>query len=156
MDLSQREKTWIIAALLIMLPLLFFRFVLSPLNDFSQGQQNAVSRMEEKIRQMDRFGQQLKHMERTRQDQSVSLSKRVDRLLKRQQLKARSRTIVDSSPDGRQRLVLKLEEVNLTELIKILYAIENATPVIAIKNIDINPAYKNKKRFRVSAAISSW
>jgi hypothetical protein len=77
-------------------------------------------------------------------------------LLRRHKIKSRSSTIVDNSADGRQSLVLKLDEVNLTELIHILYSVENASPVIAIKSIDINPAYKNKKRFRFSTALSSW
>ncbi len=156
MELNQREKTWILIALIILLPLLFIRFVLLPLGDYSRKQQKAVSRMENKIQQMDVLGQRLKHLEHTRSSQSGSLNKRIDRLLRQHQLKTRSRTIVDSNSNGRQRLVLKLEEVNLTELIKILYALENATPVIAIKNIDINPAYQNKRRFRISSALSSW
>lgn len=156
MELTQREKTWILLAVVILLPLLFMRLVLSPLNDYSQKQRSTVTRLQNKINQIDQMGQKLRHLERTRTSQTGSLSKRVDRMLRQHQLRTRSRTIVDSNPDGRQRLVLKLEEVNLTELIKILYAVENASPVIAIKSIDINPAYKNKKRFRVSCALSSW
>ncbi|MBT6614987.1 MAG: hypothetical protein HN745_12855 [Deltaproteobacteria bacterium] len=156
MELNRREKAWILAALLIFLPLLFFRFALLPLNDYRQEQRLAISRVESKIRQINRLGQELKHLEKTRKSQSTSLSQRVDRILRRHQLKSRSRTIVDNVTDGRQRLVLKLEEINLTELINAIHGIENTSPVIAIESIEINPAYQNKKRFRLSSALSSW
>jgi type II secretory pathway component PulM len=156
MELNQREKTWILAALMIFLPLLFIRFALLPLNDYRQKQRLAISRLEGKVRQINQLGQELKHLEKTKSIQSSSLSKRVDRILRHHQLKSRSGTIVDNITDGRQRLVLKLEEVNLTELINTLHGIENTLPVIAIESIDINPAYQNKKRFRLSSALSSW
>jgi len=156
MDLNRREKAWIIAALVIFLPLLFFRFALLPLSDYREKQQLTISRLEDKIRQINLLGQELQHLEKTRSSQSTSLSKRVDRILRHHQLKSRSGTIVDNITDGRQRLVLKLEEVNLTELINTLHGIENSLPVIAIESIDINPAYQNKKRFRLSSALSSW
>ncbi|MFH2128946.1 MAG: type II secretion system protein GspM [bacterium] len=156
MELNQREKAWILAAILILTPLLFFRFAFLPLDAYRQKQRVDISRIEEKIRQIDALGQELKHLERTRSSQSTSLSKDIDRILRQQQLKLRSRTLVDNDPDGRQRLVLKLEEVNLTELIQLLYNIENALPVIAIESININPAYQNKKRLRISSALSSW
>lgn len=156
MELTRREKTWMVVALMILLPLMFIRFVLFPLSDYSRRQSAAVIRLEEKIRQIDHMGQRLHHLERVRNNQTGSLSKRIDRLLRQHHLRTRSRTIVDTGSDGLQRLVLKLEEVNLTELTKILYAIENASPVIAIKNMELNRAFKNKRRFRVSAALSSW
>jgi hypothetical protein len=156
MELNRREKAWIIAALVIFLPLLFFRFALSPLGDYREKQRLTISRLEDKIRQINQLGQKLQHLEKTKSSQSTSLSKRVDRILRRHQLKSRSGTIVDNVTEGRQRLVLKLEEVNLTELINTLHGIENSLPVIAIESIDINPAYQNKKRFRLSCALSSW
>ncbi len=156
MELTQREKTLVVAALTILLPLLFFKLVLSPLNDYRQKQRVTVSRLDEKIRQIDHLGQELRYIEQNRKGQTISLSKKIDRLLRRHKIKSRSSTIVDNNADGRQSLVLKLDEVNLTELIHILYSVENASPVIAIKSIDINPAYKNKKRFRFSTALSSW
>lgn len=141
--------------MLIFIPLLFFRFALLPLNEYLQKQRLAIGHMENSIRQINRLGQELRHLERTRSNQSTPLSKRIDRILRQQQLKSRSRTIVSEDPNGEQRLVLRLEEVNLTELIKIIFSIENTSPVIAIESIDINPAYKNKKRFRLSSALSS-
>lgn len=155
MDLSSREKSLILIALLILLPLLFVRFILVPLNEYSDRQRSAVNRMEAKIRQVDLLGQRLKYLERNNNRQSGALKRRIDRILHQYRLRSRSRTIVDSNANGRQRLVLKLEEVNLTELIKVIYAIEHSLPVIVIKTIDINPAYKNKRLFRVSAALSS-
>ena len=156
MELNRREKAWILIALMIFLPLLFIRFALLPLNDYRQKQRLAISHLENKIRQINLLGQELRHLEKTRSIQSTSLSKRVDRILRHHQLKSRSGTIVDNITDGRQRLVLKLEEVNLTELINTLHGIEHTLPVIAIESIDINPAYQNKKRFRLSSALSSW
>ncbi|NQU64992.1 MAG: type II secretion system protein M [SAR324 cluster bacterium] len=156
MELNQREKTWIIAAIVIFLPLLFFRFALLPLNEYLQNQRLAISRLEDKIQQINTLGQELKHLAQTRRSQSAPLSKRIDRLLRQQQLKSRSGTIINGSSDDRQRLVLNLKEVNLTELVKIMFSIENTSPVIAIESIDINPAYQNKKRFRLSSALSSW
>jgi len=156
MELTQREKAWLAIAILVLTPLLFVRWVLIPLNDYSRQQRIAVSRAESKIKEIEMMGQQLQHLERNRNMQTGLLSEQIERLLQQNQLRDRSRTIVDTGSDSQQRLVLKLDDVNLTELVKLLYAIENALPAIAIKNIEIDRAFTNKKRFRVSASLVSW
>ncbi len=154
-ELNQREKLWILLALVVFIPLLAVRFVLQPIQEYQKNQSDRILNMEEKIDQINLFGQELMYLKRENKTRSVSLNKKIDGMLRQLRLKPRSRTIVEENPDGGQRLILKLDEVNLTELANIIYKIENAKPGIIIENIEINPSYQNKKLFRVSSALSS-
>ena len=156
MELNQRERILLFVAAVIFIPLLIFRFAVIPLHDYRQKQSTSIKSMENKIHQINQLGQELKHLELSRKNQTAPLSRRIDSLLRRHQLKTRSSTIVDNNAVGWQRLVLKLDEINLTELVQLTYEIEDSNPVIAISSIEINPAFQNKKRFRLSFVLSSW
>ena len=156
MNFNQREKLMLIGAIIILTPFLLYRFVLDPIRDYRNRQTSWIKNLESKEAQLHFLGQELKYLKRANQTHSASLNRRVDSILRIVKLKTRSRTVVETSPTGGgQRLVLKLDKTNLTELTRLIYRIENARPGILIENIDINPSYQNKKLFRISAALSS-
>ena len=156
MNLNQREKLLLIGAILILTPFLLYRFVLEPIREYQDRQTGLIKNLEMKNAQLHLLGQKLQYLTRANQTRSASLSRRVDVILRQTKLKTRSRTVVETSPTGGgQRLVLKLNSANLTELASLIYRVENTKPGIIIENIDINPSYQNKNLFRISAALSS-
>ncbi len=155
MQLTQREKLLILIATAILLPLIIIRFVLVPIHDYQTNLIVKIEKLEKNIDQLNLLGQELRYLKRDGRIKSISLSKKIDRILRQTNLKKRSRTIVEEQPAGGQRLILKLEEINLTELANLVYRIEHNKPGIIIESIDINPSYKNKKLFRISLALIS-
>jgi type II secretory pathway component PulM len=156
MNLNPREKLLLTGAILILTPLIIFQFVLNPIRDYQDRQSSWIKNLESKEAQLRLLGQELQYLNRANQTRSASLSRRVDAILRKVRLKTRSRTVVETSPPGGgQRLVLKLDKANLTELANLIYRIENAKPGILVENVDINPSYQNKNLFRISAALSS-
>jgi type II secretory pathway component PulM len=155
MSLNQRERTLLIVAIIILLPLLVFRFVLLPIKQHQDNLTTRIKTISRSIEQADLLGQELLFLRNVTRTNPVSLSKRVDSVLRQENLKARSRIALEEQPNGGQRLVLKLDEINLTELTTIIYQIENSKPVVMIDNIDIAASFKNKKLFRVSIALIS-
>ena len=155
MGLSQREKSLIIAALVILVPLLLFRFILIPVKDRQQELAVKIESLKTKIDQANLLGQELVFLKRETKIKSASLSKKIDSLLRQNGLKSRSKITVEEQPRGGQRLILKLDEINLTEFSNLIYKIENSKPIIMIDNIDINTSYKNKKLLRPSMALIS-
>jgi hypothetical protein len=155
MGLSQREKGLIFVALVIFIPLLMFRFVFVPIKQEEKSLAAKIESLVMKTDQINLLGQELLFLKRENRAKPFSLIKKIDSVLKQYQLKARSKIVLEEQPRGGQRLVLKLDEINLTELARLVYKIENSKPVILIDNIDINLSYKNKKLFRVSMALAS-
>ncbi len=155
MELSQREKTLIVIALLIFIPLLLFRFVILPVSQEEKNIGQQIESLLSKTEQIDLLGQELLYLKRGNRSKSVSLIKKTDSLLRMYSLKARSKIVLEDQPRGGQRLILKLDEINLTELSRLIYKIEDSKPVVIIDNIDLNRSYKNKKLFRVSMALTS-
>ena len=155
MELTQRERLLILAAVAILGPLLIIRFVLFPIHEYQSNLTIKIEKLEKNIDQLNLLGQELRYLKREGRIKSISLSKKVDSILRQTNLKRRSRTVVEEQPAGGQRLVLKLDEINLTELANIVYRIEHNKPGIIIESIDINPSYQNKKLFRISLALIS-
>jgi len=156
MKLNRREKLLLIGAIIILAPFMLYRFALAPIHEFQVKQFSRIMALVTKDSQLQLFGQELQYLKRTDQTRTASLSRRIDGLLRQIDVKTRSRTVVEASPTGvGQRLVLKLDQLNLTELVNLVYKIENAKPVIVIENIDINRSYQSEKSFRISAALSS-
>lgn len=156
MDLSQREKALLAIAITILLPLALYRFVLIPISDYQRELNRRIATLESNIEKANLLGQEIDFLKRNTDIRSTSLNRKMDSLLRQNGLLARSKLIVEDQPSGGQRLVLKLDEINLTELANIIYKIENSRPVLNIENIDINPSFKDKKLLRVSMAITSF
>ena len=155
MGLSQREKSLILIALVVFIPLLIFRFVFIPVNQQEKELSTKIQSLEAKIDKLNLLGQELMFLKKENQIKPVSLLKKTDSLLTKFQMKAKSKITLEEQPKGGQRLVLNLDEINLTELSRFIYKIEDSKPVIVIENIDIGLSYKDKKLFRVSMALTS-
>ncbi len=155
MGLSQREKTLVVIAFVVLLPLLLYRFVFQPVTRHQQFLNKNIESLKEKIEQTTLLGQEYKYLKQATRTKPVSLSKKTDTILRQEELKSRSTIHLEENPKGGQRLVLKVDEINLTELTQLIYKIENSKPVVMIDNIDLGHSYKNKKLFRVSMALIS-
>lgn len=154
-ELNPRERILSLLAVIILVPLLSVKFIIIPLYNYQDKQLSSITSIKKKIVQVDLLGQELSYLVRVNKTQRVSLSKRIDQILHSVKLKSKSRTVVEENPSGGYRLILKLDEVNLTELTNLVYRIENSKPVILIDSIDINPSYQNKALFRISSVLSS-
>lgn len=155
MGLSQREKIMLAIAVSVFVPILLFRFVVQPVNRYQNHLVDGIESLKIKIEQTTLLGQEYRYLKRVTRTRPVSLSKKTDSILRQEELKSRSRIHLEENPKGGQRLVLKVDEINLTELTQLIYKIENSKPVIMIDNIDIGLSFKNKKLFRVSMALIS-
>lgn len=156
MSLNQREKFLLVLAVVILLPLAIIRFILLPIQQKQDNLVAEITKTRHSIEQVDLLGQELQFLKTITRTNPVSLSKRVDSILRQEDLKAKSRIVLEEQPNGGQRLILKLDEINLTELTKVIYEIENSKPVVIVDNIDIASSFKNKKLFRVSIALASY
>ncbi len=155
MGFSQREKYLILLALLIFVPLLLFRFVFFPFSENQKSLTKKIDALEHKTKQISILGQEYNILRKETQVNTSSLTKKIDSILRQYRLKVRSKIVLEEQPKGGQRLIVKLDEIYLSELAKLVYRIENSKPIIMIENIDINPSYKNKKLFRVTLALAS-
>ncbi len=113
-----------------------------------------VEQLKGEIDKTNLLGHELLYLRNATQLQTISLSKRVDAILRQDDLRSRSSIVLEEHNEG-QRLTLKLDEINLTELARLIYKIEHSKPVIMIATIDISRSYKNKKLFRVTVALIS-
>jgi type II secretory pathway component PulM len=154
-ELKLREKALLLIAAIVLIPLLLMRFVLLPLQEHQSQQYQRIQTLQTRINQLYRLGQEYQALQQVHQAQTLSLSKRIDAILRQLELASRSTLVVEQTPGKGQRLVLKLEDINLTDLMQLIYRIEDAQPVILIESIDTNPAFQNKRLFRVSMALSS-
>lgn len=155
MGLSQREKYLLILGLILFVPLLLFRFVFVPFNNSQKSLEEKTADLKEKTRKISMLGQEYNSLKRETRISSVSLTKRIDSILRQYRLKARSQIALEEHPKGGQKLKLTVDEIYLTELAKFIYRIENNKPVIMIDTIDIIPSYKNKKLFKVTLGLIS-
>ncbi len=155
MELSQREKVLILIALVTLTPLLVFQFFIKPMDEHRNKQSVRIASMEKKNDRINMLGQELIYLKKGNRTRSASLSRRIDSILRQNMLNSRSGTNVKGQSDAGQKLILKLDEINLTELTNVVFRIENAKPGIIIESIDIVPAYQNKRLFRVTYVLSS-
>jgi len=154
-EIKPREKTLILLAIAIFIPLILFRFIIYPLQNTQTSQTQLLQQQRTRLNQIHLLGQQYEILMKDHQAQTLSLSKRTDAILNQLELKSQSRVIIEDTPGRGQRLVIKLEESYLKDLVELIYRIEDAKPVILIESLDIQPAFKNKRLLRVSMALSS-
>lgn len=155
LELNQREKILVLLGAVILLPLIIYNFVFVTVQDSQDKLATKITSTERKIKKVDQLGQELLYYERRGGGRIPKLSMRIDKTLRNLQLKGNSRVRAGDTKKGGQHLVLTLTDINLTELTKLVYQIENSNPVILIENVDISPSYRNKKLLRVTITVAS-
>lgn len=155
LELSRREKILIIMTICVLFPLLFYRLIIVTIHDYqgNLGKQNI--KLEQNINTVSLLGQELKIYKQLSQRKVQSLSKRINYILNQTQLKPKSRTSVGDRPRTGQKLVLTLTDLNLSELVKLVYKIEHSSPVILVDSFDLSPSYQSDKLFRITMSLSS-
>lgn len=153
MNLSSREKLLLLISLGVLLPLLIFNFLLLPVLDKQQQTKTGIINLKKNISQIEYLGEELKYYKRTQNKRSVSLNKRIDRILRQTNLKSKSQTSVEDRAKKGQKLILKLNELNLTELANIVHKIEHNKPVIIINNLEISHSFKDGELLRVNLTL---
>ncbi|PCI30628.1 MAG: hypothetical protein COB67_01375 [SAR324 cluster bacterium] len=155
MDLSRREKLWLLIGGVVLLPLLIYRFVYTPVLEQHQRtiQQNLA--LESKIQQIGLLGQELKFYKNQSRGSIPKLSRRVDQVLRRLQLKSKSRISIGDSPKNGQRLVLRLDLLNLTEFVQLTYQLENMKPTMLIESMELSPSFQNNQLLRANISLAS-
>lgn len=154
MELNRREKILLALAVLILVPLFTFRFGIIPLTQRQSNQGNEIAQLERSIKNIVLMGERARYLNSSSVSKDVSLSKRVDQTLKSLRVKTKSQITVEDSPGKEeQRLILKVNDINLTELVNLIFKLENAMPVILIESIEISQSFQNKGLFRMSSAL---
>ena len=153
MSLSSREKLLLIICVGIVLPLLIINFLLLPILNHQRQTRNGIANLEKNISQIEYLGKELKYYKRNQRKRTISLNKRVDSILRQTNLKSKSQTSVEDRPNKGQKLILKLNELNLTELANIVHKIEHNKPVIIINNLDISHSFKDEQLLRANLIL---
>ena len=155
LDLSKREKILAVIAVSILLPLILYRLVIVPLEIFQLNLERKNSGLENKISKIEILGQELRFHSKKGVRNKSSINQRVDRIVRGLQLRERSNVLTENNArEGTNKIILKVNDVNLTELTQLTYKIENSKPVIAIDNLDIGSSFNNKKLLRASYSLS--
>ena len=155
LELSKREKILIVTTICILLPMLIYRIIIVTIQDYQGELVKHNIRLEQNIKAVNLLGQELKYYERLSQKKSQSLSKRLNYILKQANLKSKSRISVGDRPRSGQKLAMTLTDLNLNELVILIYKIEHSSPVILIDTFDLSPSYKSDKLFRINMSLSS-
>ena len=155
LELSKREKFLILVTVGVLIPLLVYRVLVGSIQGYQTRLERQNATLENSIQQITQLGQELRFLDRLSKKQKQALSKRIDFILNQTNLKTRSKISIGDRARNGQRLVLNLTEINLSELVNLIYKIENSTPVILIDSFDLSPSYQSEKLFRISLAISS-
>ena len=155
LELSKREKILIVTTICILLPMLIYRIIVVTIQDYQGDLVKHNIKLEQNIKTVNLLGQELKYYERLSQKKSQSLSKRLNYILKQAKLKGKSRISVGDRPRSGQKLAMTLTDLNLNELVILIYKIEHSSPVILIDTFDLSPSYKSDKLFRINMSLSS-
>lgn len=154
-DFSKREKILAGIAISILLPLILYRLVVVPLETFQLKLERKNLGLEKKISKVELLGQEFRYYSKKRIQNNFSVNQRVDRIVNALQLRSRSNILVENnSREGTKKVILKVNDINLTELTQLIYKIENSKPIIVIENLDIGASFNNKRLFRTSFALS--
>lgn len=155
LELSKREKILIVTTICILFPMLFYRLIIVNIQDYQDGLVKNNVKLEQDIKTINLLGQELKYYERLSQRKSQSLSKRLNYILRQTKLEGKSRISVGDRPRSGQKLAMTLTDLNLNELVNLIYKIEHSSPVILIDTFDLSPSYKSDSRFRINMSLSS-
>ncbi|MBT4286641.1 MAG: hypothetical protein HOD92_04830 [Deltaproteobacteria bacterium] len=155
LELSKREKILMVITICVLLPMLLYRLIIVTIQDYQEDLSKHNTKLEQNIKSVNLLGQELRYYERLSQRKVQSLSKRMNHILNRTKLKIKSRISVGDRPRTGQKLVLTLTDLNLNELVNLIYRIEHSSPVILIDSFDLSPTYKSDKLFKINMSLSS-
>ena len=149
------EKVLLLFGIIILFPLIFFKYIHSPILNYQEHLSGNIIKINKKINQMNLLGQELRQLQKTSIGKSVPLNKRINSILHQTKLKAKSKIISAERPGDYQSLVVKLDQINMTEMLQFILHIEQTKPVILIQNIDISFSFQNEKLLKISMSLSS-
>ncbi|MDH5560030.1 MAG: type II secretion system protein GspM [Deltaproteobacteria bacterium] len=155
MELNKREKILILICAAVIIPVLFFQYGLYPIIDYKNDLINKIHRTELKLNQLNEMGESIRLITGLNSKRTNKLDRIVDNLLSQVNIKSQSETVVDDRYKDGQKLVLKLDEINLNELAMTLYRIENQKPSIVIESLELSPSFKNEKLLRANLNLIS-
>ena len=155
MDLSQREKLLIILLVAVMLPALLYRFGYMNVKQYSEDLTIKNSRLKHKIEQIETLGQELKYLQQRNRIRPVPLRRRVDSILRNMNLTEKAQIGQENLQGTSQRMTMKIDQLNYTELTKLLFRLEHSKPVIILDNISISPSFQNKKLLLLKLTLTS-
>lgn len=154
-NLSKREKVLGLITAAILVPIVIYRFVLVPIDLFQLNLERKNIRLEKKAAKIEMMGQELHFYQNQRVGTRLTLNRMVDRLIRSLHLKSRSNILIENSAgQATKKLILRVNDINLTELAQLTYQIESSRPVISIDNLDIGISFTNKRLLRASYVLS--
>ncbi len=154
-ELSQREKMLLSLVAVVFAPLMAVQLILVPLQDYQTKNKERNINLEKRIETISKLGQELQYYDRLSNRNTQSLEKRINRILKQTKLLKRSNLSVGDRASVDQKLNLKLNDINLTELADLIHRIEHSRPVILINTLDLGPSFRNPKLFQIKLLLSS-
>lgn len=154
LDLNKREKILAVLTAGILIPLILYQLVIVQLHAYQKNLERKNTALEKKINAVEQLGEELSFYERKNFRRHTSLSRRVDQVLRSLKLKDKAGIVVKDQKAKVQTLILKLKDINLTDLTRLTYQLENARPVIAVDNFELTPSFNNKKLLRASYVLS--
>jgi type II secretory pathway component PulM len=155
MELSQREKLLLLVACVILLPLLGFRYIYLPIANQHQRTLQKISTLKAKNTRIGELGRKIKLLSHNSTRKPGEITGRINRLLKQQELKAKSTISMGTPPPTGQKLSLKLVDIDLSQLVRLVYKLEDEKPTLIIEKFELTPSFKSKKLLRVNINVVS-
>ena len=156
MVLTQLEKR-LISMLAALLAAVVVVAVLRGLVGFQRGLAEQVDVDRRTLSQVQALDGELAQLERSKRTRGLegSLIGYMEQLADRAGLKSRVQLnpITQNAAARVQAIDLKVDQITLDEMLKLLYTIENAEFILVIDQVEISPSFKEKDLLRVSLRV---
>jgi len=156
MVLTQREKL-LIALLGALIAIVAVFLGLRGLGKLQEGIAQQVDADRRTLEQVQALDAELVRLERGKRTRGIegSLIGYMEQLTDRAGLKSRVQLnpITQTSGAKVQAIDLKVDQMTLDEMLRLLYTIENAEFILVVDQVEISPSFKEKDLLRVSLRV---
>ena len=156
--MAKREQIMVGGLAVVVVALLFFQFIFSPLLNSRQNLQKSVAKKQLELQQIHELQQQYRDLEIQSGDIQKRLSTRsktftlfsfIEQQANASGIKQKIEYLKPSKVEGEgplkeSRVDMKLEKISLSELVKFLQGVESAKNVVSVNRISIQEQGKNQ------------
>lgn len=153
--LNPRERRLALAALVILGPLLLLRLVVFPLVDLKSGYQSDAKRLAHEVERIHRLGQEFRLLGSNAPRQVQGLGPRISGVLRSQGVLERASLNSQNAQGRSQSLLVQIDQLTLTEAMKVIYQTEHLRPAVAVETLDLQRSFQNAERLKLSLVVSA-
>jgi len=156
MVLSRREKM-LIAGLGALVALLMIYFVISQFRGYRENLERTITQHTAMLNKAKVLSSDLAVQKRNPATKAkiASLIGHIEKLAEKNALKERlqmNRVPLDKNK-GVEGVDIKLDQLNLDQVVSFLYLLENSRPQLVIDQLEIDPSFREKNHLRISLRV---